>query len=76
GASCELVMDGENGLLVDSTSESQLVDALQRIAMATDRERKSMGEASLRLAHALTAERFGSTLRDLTSVTASPRRGH
>jgi 1,2-diacylglycerol 3-alpha-glucosyltransferase len=76
GASCELVMDGENGLLVDSTSESQLVDALQRIVMATDRERKSMGEASLRLVRALTPECFGSTLRDLTSVTTSPRRGH
>jgi 1,2-diacylglycerol 3-alpha-glucosyltransferase len=76
GAGCELVKDGENGLLVDSTSESQLVDALQRIAIATDRERKSMGEASLRLVDALTPQRFGSTLLDLTSVATLPRRGH
>jgi 1,2-diacylglycerol 3-alpha-glucosyltransferase len=73
GASCELVKDGENGLLVDSTSESQVVDALQRIATATDRERKAMGEASLRLVNTMTPENFGSALRDLTSVTASPR---
>ncbi|MEX1027724.1 MAG: glycosyltransferase [Candidatus Paceibacterota bacterium] len=59
GSTCELVRDGINGILVDSTDTAQLSKALLRIATLGDERRRAMGRVSRRLADAYGPERFG-----------------
>lgn len=65
GASCELVRDGENGILIDSHSRTDLSRALIQLATVTEDRRNAMGTASRRFVNMLTPERFGVALREL-----------
>lgn len=65
GATCELVVDGVNGRLVDSGSERELAEALLEITRAGDRGRERMGRQSEKLVADLGPDRFGSALQNL-----------
>jgi glycosyltransferase involved in cell wall biosynthesis len=65
GAACELVREGENGFIVDPDDTDSLAERLVRVTRMTDAERRSMGDASRRIARLFGPERFGQALERL-----------
>jgi glycosyltransferase involved in cell wall biosynthesis len=62
GASTRFVVDGHNGVVMSPDDPAALAAGLERISTASERERRSMGDASRLLAQQLTPERWASYL--------------
>ena len=70
GAACELVREGENGFLIDPDDTQSVAELLVRVTRMPDAERRSMGDASRRIAGHFGPERFGRALERLLAVEA------
>jgi glycosyltransferase involved in cell wall biosynthesis len=70
GAACELVREEENGFLVDPDDIESLAGLLVRVSRMSNAERRSMGEASRRIAADFGPERFGRALERLLAGEA------
>jgi glycosyltransferase involved in cell wall biosynthesis len=72
GAACELVRHGVNGFLIDPDDTESVAEVLVRVTRMPDAERRSMGDASSRIARRFAPERFGRALDRLLAMEACP----
>ena len=70
GAVCELVREGENGFLIDPDDTQSVAELLIRVTRMPDAERRSMGDASRRIADQFGPESFGRALERILAVEA------